>query len=56
MWEVSAMQELLVTSLRGRLSRTLVTITLAGFATGWMIGGRQPAEPQLSAAGANWVR
>jgi hypothetical protein len=50
------MQKLLVASLRGRLGQTLVTISLAGLATGWMIGGRQPAKPQLNAAGANWVR
>jgi hypothetical protein len=50
------MQELVMTSLRRRLTRALLTITVAGFATGWMIGGRPPAEAQLNAAGANWVR
>ena len=50
------MQELLMSSGGRRFTRALLTITLAGFATGWLIGGRQPVKAQLNAAGANWVR
>jgi hypothetical protein len=56
------MGELLFMSMP-RLTGTLLTISLAGFATGWLLGGRSAGETdllsvpgQLSAAGANWVR